>query len=206
MFVGFQTPMVMSPTRTRSRTSTGARRTACRPGRSFALESVMGARSVLLLDGDEHLARRKLMLPAIPRRAHACLRGPWSARSIGREIDSWPRRSRVRNPPADAGGDAGGDPARRLRRHRRPSAWSGLRGLLGEMLADARLSAAAGPRALGSPLRTRRTRSVELRAKKQDGRRAAAGRDRRASRRPDLDERTTSSRCSSPRDSTTARR
>ena len=34
------------------------------PGRSFALEPVMGPRSVLLLEGTEHLSRRKLMLPA----------------------------------------------------------------------------------------------------------------------------------------------
>ena len=33
------------------------------PGRTVALRPVMGARSVLLLEGDEHLARRRLMLP-----------------------------------------------------------------------------------------------------------------------------------------------
>ena len=33
------------------------------PGRSFALEPIMGPRSVLLLEGAEHLARRKAMLP-----------------------------------------------------------------------------------------------------------------------------------------------
>ena len=33
------------------------------PGRTFALRPVMGARSLLLLEGAEHLARRRVMLP-----------------------------------------------------------------------------------------------------------------------------------------------
>ncbi len=33
------------------------------PGRTFALKPIMGSRSVLLLEGREHLARRRLMLP-----------------------------------------------------------------------------------------------------------------------------------------------
>ena len=33
------------------------------PGRNIVLEPMLGSRSLLLLEGAEHLARRKLMLP-----------------------------------------------------------------------------------------------------------------------------------------------
>ena len=33
------------------------------PGRNIILEPILGSRSLLLLEGAEHLARRKLMLP-----------------------------------------------------------------------------------------------------------------------------------------------
>ena len=39
------------------------RRHALPPGRELSLEPIVGARSVLLLEGAEHLSRRKLMLP-----------------------------------------------------------------------------------------------------------------------------------------------
>ncbi len=40
------------------------RRNTIAPGRNVVLEPVLGPRSVLLLEGDDHLRRRKLMLPA----------------------------------------------------------------------------------------------------------------------------------------------
>ena len=62
-FLGFQTPMVMlsEPEAIRALYTNPEHRLP--PGRSLALLPVMGPRSVLLLEGREHLARRRLMLP-----------------------------------------------------------------------------------------------------------------------------------------------
>jgi cytochrome P450 len=62
-FLGFQSPMVMisDPEAVRALYSEPAH--GLPPGRTFALKPIMGSRSVLLLEGREHLARRKLMLP-----------------------------------------------------------------------------------------------------------------------------------------------
>ena len=51
---------------------------------------LLGKHSVLLLDGKQHLRQRKLLLPAVPRRAHAALprdhgRGD---RARGRDVDA----------------------------------------------------------------------------------------------------------------------
>src|SRR5215211_6734532 len=61
-FLGFQSPMVMvsDPEAIKALYTSGE--SGLPPGRSFALEPVMGSRSVLLLEGREHLSRRKLML------------------------------------------------------------------------------------------------------------------------------------------------
>ena len=62
-FLGFERPMVMlsDPETVRLLYSTPEH--TLPPGRTIALRPVMGARSVLLLEGREHLARRRLMLP-----------------------------------------------------------------------------------------------------------------------------------------------
>ncbi len=60
------------------------------PGRGFVLEPVMGPRSILLLEGEEHLKRRRLMLPAFHgerMRAYEAL----IAELTDREVGSWPR-------------------------------------------------------------------------------------------------------------------
>lgn len=62
-FVGFSTPMVMLSDPEAIRELYTERGHALPPGRTVALRPVMGPRSVLLLEGREHLARRKLMLP-----------------------------------------------------------------------------------------------------------------------------------------------
>ena len=51
-----------------------------RPAATSSSRRCSGARSLLLLEGDEHLRRRKLMLPAVPRRADARLRAGDRAR------------------------------------------------------------------------------------------------------------------------------
>src|ERR1700722_14721308 len=62
-FPGFERPMVMLS----NPETIGALYTAPEhglpPGRTISLLPIMGAGSVLLLEGKEHLARRKLMLP-----------------------------------------------------------------------------------------------------------------------------------------------
>src|SRR3954447_9756688 len=62
-FLGFQTPMVMvsDPEAIRALYTNPEHRLP--PGRTLALQPIVGASSLLLLEGREHLARRKLMLP-----------------------------------------------------------------------------------------------------------------------------------------------
>src|ERR687889_1626014 len=62
-FLGFKTPMVMLSDPAAIRALYTERRHGLPPGRGIALLPVVGPRSVLLLEGGEHLARRKLMLP-----------------------------------------------------------------------------------------------------------------------------------------------
>ncbi len=62
-FVGFKTPMVMISDPEAIRALYTERANGLPPGRSIAIEPIMGKRSILLLEGAEHLARRKLMLP-----------------------------------------------------------------------------------------------------------------------------------------------
>jgi cytochrome P450 len=88
-FIGFQTPMVMISDPESIRALYRSRENGLPPGRSFALEPVMGPRSVLLLEGPEHLSRRKAMLPPFHgerMRAYESL----IAEVAGSEIDSWP--------------------------------------------------------------------------------------------------------------------
>ena len=63
-FVGFKTPMVMVSDPEAISALYKGRENGLPPGRALSLEPVMGSRSVLLLEGPEHLSRRKLMLPA----------------------------------------------------------------------------------------------------------------------------------------------
>ncbi len=62
-FLGFKTPLVMisSPDALRALYSERSHRLP--PGRTLSLRPIVGPRSVLLLEGREHLERRRLMLP-----------------------------------------------------------------------------------------------------------------------------------------------
>jgi cytochrome P450 len=62
-FLGFQSPLVMISDPEAIQALYTERSHGLPPGRTLALQPVLGARSVLLLEGREHLARRKLMLP-----------------------------------------------------------------------------------------------------------------------------------------------
>jgi cytochrome P450 family 135 len=88
-FLGFQTPMVMLSDPADIRALYGERQHGLPPGRTFALRPILGARSLLLLEGAEHLSRRRLMLPPFHgermRAYEATVR-----EAAEREIASWP--------------------------------------------------------------------------------------------------------------------
>lgn len=87
-FVGFERPMVMvsDPEVVKAIYSEPAN--GVPPGRNAVLEPVMGPRSILLLEGREHLTMRKLMLPPFHgermRSYESVMRDAVTA-----EIDSW---------------------------------------------------------------------------------------------------------------------
>jgi cytochrome P450 len=88
-FLGFQTPMVMVSHPDAVRALYSERAHGLPPGRSISLLPILGPRSVLLLEGSEHLARRKLMLPPFHgdrMRAYE----PVVREAAEREIDGWP--------------------------------------------------------------------------------------------------------------------
>jgi cytochrome P450 len=87
-FLGFERPMVMLSDPEAIRALYTAHEHGLPPGRTIALLPVMGPGSVLLLEGREHLARRKLMLP--PFHGERMRSYETTVRSVTeREIDSW---------------------------------------------------------------------------------------------------------------------
>jgi cytochrome P450 len=89
-FTGFQTPLVMVSSPGAIRALYGERRHGLPPGREVTLRPLVGPRSLLLLEGAEHLQRRKLMLPPFHgdrMRAYE----PVVAEIAERELDGWPR-------------------------------------------------------------------------------------------------------------------
>jgi cytochrome P450 len=88
-FLGFATPMVVISDPDAIAALYRGRQDGLPPGRTLALEPVMGPRSVLLLEGQEHLTRRKLMLPPFHgerMRAYESV----ITEVAQREIDTWP--------------------------------------------------------------------------------------------------------------------
>src|SRR5918994_2898608 len=89
-FLGFRTPMVMTSDPAAIRALYTERRHGLPPGRGVALLPVFGPRSVLLLEGSDHLARRKLMLPPFHgermRAYEATVRDV-----VERDVAGWPR-------------------------------------------------------------------------------------------------------------------
>jgi cytochrome P450 family 135 len=63
------------------------------PGRTFLLEPVLGHRSLLLLEGDEHLRSRRLMLPPFHGERMRAYEGV-IAQAANRELDTWPTGER----------------------------------------------------------------------------------------------------------------
>jgi cytochrome P450 len=87
-FLGFERPMVMISDPAAVKALYTERRNGLPPGRSFALEPVLGNRSVLLLEGEEHIARRRLMLPAFHGERMRSYEGT-VGEILTAEIDSW---------------------------------------------------------------------------------------------------------------------
>ena len=75
------------------------RRNTIAPGRNVILRPILGDQSLLLQEGDEHLRRRKLMLPPFHgerMRAYETV----MAQATDREIDSWPVGTEFRLHPS----------------------------------------------------------------------------------------------------------
>jgi cytochrome P450 len=88
-FLGFQTPMVMLSDPEAIRALYTVPGHTLPPGRTVALQPIMGPRSLLLLEGSEHLARRKLMLPPF----HGARMRAYEdtvREVVAREVEGWP--------------------------------------------------------------------------------------------------------------------
>jgi len=88
-FLGFETPLVMVSDPDALRALYSVREHGLPTGRTFALRPIMGPRSVLLLEGAEHLQRRKLMLPSFHGERMRAYEAS-VAEIAEREIESWP--------------------------------------------------------------------------------------------------------------------
>jgi cytochrome P450 family 135 len=97
-FIGFTTPLYFTSEPAAAKAVYSNPRNTLPPGRNTTLEPVMGPRSVLLLEGAEHMARRKLMLPPFHgerMRAYETV----IEEVIAREIDSWEQGAEFRIHP-----------------------------------------------------------------------------------------------------------
>src|SRR5881409_2269429 len=91
-FLGFQTPLVMISDPEAIQALYTVREHGLPSGRTLALQPILGSRSVLLLEGSEHLARRRLMLPPFHgerMRAYESI----VAEAVARDAESWPTGS-----------------------------------------------------------------------------------------------------------------
>jgi cytochrome P450 len=90
-FLGFQTPMVMLSDPEAIRALYSNAEHTLPPGRTIALLPILGPRSLLLLEGRDHLARRRLMLPPFHgermRAYEAVVRDV-----VARDVKAWPER------------------------------------------------------------------------------------------------------------------
>ena len=88
-FLGFRTPLVMLSDLEAIRALYSNREHGLPPGRTLALLPILGPGSLLLLEGSEHLARRRLMLPPFHgermRAYEAVVRDV-----VARDVETWP--------------------------------------------------------------------------------------------------------------------
>ena len=89
MFLGFERPMVMLSDPAAIKALYTEREHGLPPGRNVFLEPILGSRSLLLLEGADHLAHRKLMLPAFHGERMRSYE-PIVREIVDAEIDTWP--------------------------------------------------------------------------------------------------------------------
>jgi cytochrome P450 len=89
MFLGFERPMVMLSDPLAIKALYTEREHGLPPGRNVFLEPILGSRSLLLLEGADHLAHRKLMLPAFHGERMRSYE-PIVREIVDAEIDTWP--------------------------------------------------------------------------------------------------------------------
>ena len=89
MFKGFKTPLVIVSHPSVLRALYGERGHLMPPGRQVTLKPLVGARSLLLLEGAEHLSRRKVMLPPF-RGDRMRAYEPIMRDASARELAAWP--------------------------------------------------------------------------------------------------------------------
>jgi cytochrome P450 family 135 len=87
-FLGFERPMYMLSDPAAIKALYTEPGHGLPPGRNIFLEPILGARSLLLLEGEDHLAHRKLMLPPFHGERMRSLE-PVVAEIVDREIASW---------------------------------------------------------------------------------------------------------------------
>jgi len=88
-FLGFERPMVMISDPAAVKALYTERAHGLPPGRNIILEPIMGSHSILVVEGSEHLARRKLMLPPFHGERMRSYQ-PVVEEIVAAEIDSWP--------------------------------------------------------------------------------------------------------------------
>jgi cytochrome P450 family 135 len=88
-FLGFGKPMYLLSDPAAIRALYTERSHGLPPGRSLILEPILGPRSVLVIEGADHLARRKLMLPAFHGERMRAYEETVRAATVA-EVDSWP--------------------------------------------------------------------------------------------------------------------
>jgi cytochrome P450 len=88
-FLGFERPMVLISDPAAIKALYMERENGLPPGRNIVLEPILGSRSVLLLEGADHLARRKLMLPPFHGERMRSYESVVE-QAVAAEIDAWP--------------------------------------------------------------------------------------------------------------------
>jgi cytochrome P450 len=87
-FLGFERPMVMISDPAAIKALYTEREHVLPPGRTVSLKPVLGPRSLLLLEGQDHLAHRKLMLPSFHGERMRSYQ-PMVELIVEEEIDRW---------------------------------------------------------------------------------------------------------------------
>ena len=88
-FLGFTTPLVMLSDPDAIRALYGNTEHGLPPGRTLALLPILGPRSLLLLEGRDHLARRRVMLP--PFHGERMRAYEATVREVfARDVEAWP--------------------------------------------------------------------------------------------------------------------